>query len=394
MSELPRRVLLSAFSCRPGFGSEPGAGWQWALAAAQVGQVWLLTERANEAFIDAALTAEPVPALRPVYVDLPGPWERFSTEDIRIRLRNVAWQLAARRAARSLHEQVGFDVVHHLTFSADWQPVGLPALPGAGFVWGPVGGAAPLPWRLRSWLGRRALAGEFARVAAGSVGRRAFGDAVARRADVVLCQNREVAHRFRRSRGTVLIEPNVALDRQEIDAVPSAVRAPRTAVFAGRLQDWKGLRLAVATVARPELADWRLTVIGEGPARGRAQELAHDLGVTDRIDFVGLLPREVALARIASAAALLMPSMHDACGWVVAEALALGTPPVVLDVGGPPLLVARAGSGQIVPVTADPTQDLAAALLTVAPALPSRAFDAGRVPAVLVRAYEQAGRSR
>ena len=38
------RVLLSAFACHPGYGSEPGTGWHWVGALADLGhEVTVLT---------------------------------------------------------------------------------------------------------------------------------------------------------------------------------------------------------------------------------------------------------------------------------------------------------------------------------------------------------------
>jgi len=36
------RVLLSAFACAPGEGSEPGVGWEWSQRIAQRHEVWVL----------------------------------------------------------------------------------------------------------------------------------------------------------------------------------------------------------------------------------------------------------------------------------------------------------------------------------------------------------------
>ena len=33
------RILLSAYACEPGIGSEPGIGWHWALEIARLGNV-------------------------------------------------------------------------------------------------------------------------------------------------------------------------------------------------------------------------------------------------------------------------------------------------------------------------------------------------------------------
>lgn len=61
------------------------------------------------------------------------------------------------------------------------------------------------------------------------------------------------------------------------------------------------------------------------------------------------------------------PSMREAAGWVVAEALAVGCPVVCLNTGGPPLLVGA--SGCIVDPGPDLPERLADAL-TAAAALP------------------------
>ena len=37
------KVLISAYICAPHRGSEPGAGWNWSLAAAEENEVWVLT---------------------------------------------------------------------------------------------------------------------------------------------------------------------------------------------------------------------------------------------------------------------------------------------------------------------------------------------------------------
>lgn len=394
------RVLLSAFACVPGRGSEPGAGWTWALAATVNHDVVLLTERENERSLTAELAARPVPALEVVYVDVPAWVAARSTGDERIRLRNAAWQRAARRTTVRLHRAEPFDVVHHVTWSADWQPVGVAGLGAVPFVWGPVGGAGPFPWQLTRWFTPRALVAEAVRWLVAGTGRRALGDRVARAADVVLCQNDTVAARFRpHTRGTVRVEPNVGLDLGlDLDAVrPAPLVGPtRRAVFAARIHEWKGLRLAIAALAQSEARDWQLVVVGDGPARAGGEQAVAELGLVDRVSFTGALPRPELLQLLAGSDALLFPSMHEACGWVVAEALALGCPPVCLDVGGPPVLIRRAGFGAVVPLSRNPAPALAKALAALPLRRPpgTQVFSADRLPALLADVYAEAGRVR
>jgi len=231
---------------------------------------------------------------------------------------------------------------------------------------------------------------EVARHAAGVVGRRVWGDRVASRAGLVLCQNDDVAHRFSRSGQRLVIEPNVALQDGLVHAAPDH-DGPRRAVFAGRLVEWKGLLLAVLALARTPRGSWSLDVLGDGPARERAERAVRQHGLGDLVRFHGHVTRPVLLDQLATADALLYPSLHEACGWVVAEALSVGCPPVCLDVGGPPVLVARAGVGVCVPASGAVPEALAAALLALPrkrPA-PSAAFAASRLPDLLSSWYAQ-----
>src|ERR1017187_6809913 len=50
------RILLSAYACGPGEGSEPGMGWHWALEIARLGhEVCILTRENNLPSIERAL---------------------------------------------------------------------------------------------------------------------------------------------------------------------------------------------------------------------------------------------------------------------------------------------------------------------------------------------------
>ena len=60
------KVLISAYICAPHRGSEPGAGWNWSLAAAEDNEVWVLTRERNRAAIEAepGHAPSPTPAFR------------------------------------------------------------------------------------------------------------------------------------------------------------------------------------------------------------------------------------------------------------------------------------------------------------------------------------------
>jgi glycosyltransferase involved in cell wall biosynthesis len=395
------KIAIGAYACGPGSEPEPGAGWEWARAAALRHDVWVFTESCWIGSIRAALREEPELRLTPIGVPVPDrlAWrEDFAKGE---RTRYVAWQYYLRRTVRAAHARIGFDVAHHVTYASDWMPSGVAGLPGVPFIWGPVGGTSPIPLRFWRELGRRQLAVEIARGVISSAGRVAFGEPLSRRASSMLAVNNDVAHRFRAAEPRV--EPNIALhlDRlfTPVEAGAAGGRQPfvggatdglRRAVFAGRLLPWKGVRLAVAALARREAADWCLHIYGDGPDAEAIRAASERHKVSDRVVLHGPRPRAEVLAALRACDALLFPSMHDSAGWVVAETLALGRPVVCLDIGGPAMLVGDT-RGIRVPARGDVARSLAKALARVPSSVErDRRFDVERLPDLLDELYTKA----
>ena len=151
------RILVSAYACSPGFGSEQGVGWNRALQLARFHEVWVVTRSKNRAAIEAALAREPRPNLHFLYQDLPR-WARLWKKKRRgMHLYYYLWQMGAYWAGRRLHREVKLDQVHHVTFVNYWMPSFLALLP-VPLVWGPVGGGETCPASFRprlSWRGTK-----------------------------------------------------------------------------------------------------------------------------------------------------------------------------------------------------------------------------------------------
>ena len=104
----------------------------------------------------------------------------------------------------------------------------------------------------------------------------------------------------------------------------------------------------------------RLTLGGDGPVRSQLEQLAHDLGIAEKVKFTGMLTREQVLAAMAAADAFVLSSRYETFGVVVIEALALGKPVIATRCGGPESIV-RKEDGILILV--DDVDALAAAMI-------------------------------
>lgn len=330
------KVLISAYACEPGKGSEPGAGWNWTLAAARKHEVWVMTRANNRAAIEEALSRDPKPSLHFVYLELPR-WARFWKRGQRgVRLYYALWQVLAGIEARRLHAQKGFDVVHHVTFANLWYPA-LIYLTGAPFVLGPVGGGVRVPVRLYRSLGMRGAAYEAWRAAAYGASRlNPLVRAGWRRAAVIVVRNEETRKVLpRRYRQKVVVRPDASVS-ESLPAARARKHDRPTAAYAGRLVPWKGVSLAIRALRL--VPSWNLLVIGRGSDERRLRRLVRTSGLEERVRFLRWLPREALWKELASCEAFVLPSLREDASFVAVESLALGLPVVAFDRAGPAAL--------------------------------------------------------
>jgi glycosyltransferase involved in cell wall biosynthesis len=354
-SQSRRRVLVSAYSCEPGLGSEAGIGWNWVREIALRHDVWLLTRENNVARIVAEARELGLSNLHVEGFDLPR-WARWWKRGERgAMLYFYLWQLGLAARARALDRRVDFDVVHHVTFASSWIPSGL-CLVGKPFVWGPVGRHERVPDRFLERSNWSLRAAELAKAALKRCGE--LCDPLLwltrARADLILSIGEDFAAELPRP-WRAKTRPFLACGT-ELEALPRSrfARSERFAVlYAGRLVDLKGVRLALEAFARfhARAPEATFTLVGDGPCRAALEARIRELGLERSVSLLGKRSRGDVLAEMRRADVFLFPSFEGA-GMVVVEAFACGAPIVCLDHGGPGEMAAD-GRGLKVPVERD-----------------------------------------
>jgi glycosyltransferase involved in cell wall biosynthesis len=104
--------------------------------------------------------------------------------------------------------------------------------------------------------------------------------------------------------------------------------------------------LRVSSLLKQRNIEFIVQLVGDGPLRGRLEAQARELGVTDRVEFVGR--REEIPALLSQAAILAHTSENEGCPNVVMEAMACGRPVVAMQAGDIPLLIDEGETGYIV----------------------------------------------
>lgn len=123
----------------------------------------------------------------------------------------------------------------------------------------------------------------------------------------------------------------------------------RTVVCAGRFDACKGQAVLIRAVAelRTRSSDFRVEFVGDGPLRGDCINLVAELGLAGRFEFLGRLPHNEVIERMARAYVSVVPSHDEAFGLVVIESMAVGTPVVGSNVGGIPEIIRDGVDGRL-----------------------------------------------
>jgi glycosyltransferase involved in cell wall biosynthesis len=242
------------------------------------------------------------------------------------------WQRRIGQVALQLDRKVDFDVIHHITLSSYWNRVGVSSVEKP-LVLGPVGGGVVAPLGLLPVLGLKGLGPEVARRVARPLLARATGSrAVSGVAKVVLVMNPETKDVIAPWARASLASHVTAAE----PTVPKETQRGTDVVTVGRLIPWKGTALALRAMAHVR-SDSRLVIVGEGRSRRHLVRLAESLGISERVIFLGQLGRDKVFELVHRAGVFLHCALHEEGSLAVAEALALGTPVVALDRGGPPV---------------------------------------------------------
>lgn len=145
------KVLINAYACSPGMGSEPGMAWNWVKNLAKFCELYIITEGEFWEKIEAAVpTLEQGGNMHFYYNPVSDEIRKmcWNQGDWRFYKYYRQWQWKTYLMAKGICEKERIDVLHQLNMIGFREPGYLWKLSkenGVPFVWGPIGGLKQFP---------------------------------------------------------------------------------------------------------------------------------------------------------------------------------------------------------------------------------------------------------
>lgn len=145
--------------------------------------------------------------------------------------------------------------------------------------------------------------------------------------------------------GRIEIIPN-GVDLGAFNSVKMKKSKKPRIIYVGRLINYKHVDDLFRAFSGLDL-DAELWVVGDGPERGKLEQLARELDVEDRVSFTGFIDERRKLELLKSSWVLALPSSTEGFGIVVVEAWASRAVVVVSDIPALSALVEDGKNGLI-----------------------------------------------
>ena len=331
------KVLLGCYACDPGYGSEPGMGWNFVSNIARHHDVHAIVEKGEFEETLTRFAAEHPEAVQNITF-------HFVPRSHHNTLRKIwppsyywfyrAWHRKAYKLAVELDKKEDFDIVHQVTISGFREPGFLWKL-GKPFIWGPLGGFTDTPWSLLRCLGFGGAIHFGIRNIINGIQKRwgRSARAAARHSAAILTSTTKAVEEIRRfwGREAVLMnEVGFETGHQQACSPPHENGTPLRICWAGEHIPRKALDLLLQALPLCK-EKMELHVLSKGPRMEAWKKLTHKLGLDDIVTFHGFVPREEAFRIMSSSHVFCITSVREDTSTVVFEAFRYGLPIIALD---------------------------------------------------------------
>jgi glycosyltransferase involved in cell wall biosynthesis len=343
-------ILLSAYSCHPARGSESGIGWGWLYELSKYHQIWLLFyagQGQTEAVEEATKRLPNRKKIHLIGLNVPRLFQkRF------YRFRYEMWQIKAYIVAKKIVKANKIDLIHQVTIAAWWFS-GYYYLLSRKLIWGPISGGQYIPFKAFPFLRIRdkfyeAFRALFTRIL---IRLSVSTQENFRKAQIVLASNEsslKLFNRFRKKKKCVLFS-DTGIQKNVVKKGNSKKNSKLQLLWSGLLIPRKNFGLLLEAVKLLPGDGWELIVAGDGNLMRYWKNKVSQTKIAPQIRFLGKVPFEEMKDLYSEADIFVFPSLREASGSVILEAMTNGLPVIALELNGAKYIVEQ-DCGILIPV--------------------------------------------
>ena len=336
------KILINAYACSPGMGSEPGMAWNWVSNLARFCELHIITEGEFREKIETVVpTLEHGGNMHFYYNPVSEKIRKmcWNQGDWRFYKYYREWQWETYLLAKDICQKEHIDILHQLNMIGFREPGYLWKLSrenGVPFVWGPVDAKDKFPVAYLDGAGLKTKL--FMRLKNFLTGiQLRYSKRVllaARQSSVIFSASSNSQRSFKKYMNIdspLLNETGCYV--QDHPIVDKTDKETFDVLWVGKMDFRKQLALALQTVAKSENNKLRLHIMGGGDAESY-QSLAKSYGIADKCIWHGAVSHDEVQDIMQKSDIFLFTSVAEGTPHVVLEAISNNLPVVCFDTCG------------------------------------------------------------
>lgn len=343
-------VLINAYACGPNRGSEPGMAWNWCCHLAKHCKLHIFTEGEFRDEIEEALSSlEQGKNMHFYYFPVSDKVRRMwrNQGDWRFYYYYAKWQKQVAKAAGALFNEHRIDILHHLNMTGFREPGYLAQLSketGIPLVWGPIGGLKKFPMAYANGIKMKAFNWLKNTITDWQISHDKRVRETLHQSSLLISSIPDSCNAIKRSHGLEsVIIPETGCLVEETDNLQHLSYTSHekdsnnlTLIWVGKFDFRKRLDIALKAVAACGIENLVLKIFGSGNETqvANARQLSEQLGIKDKVQFMGNQPNGIVKEEMRRSDAFLFTSVNEDTSTVVLEAISNHLPVICFDCCG------------------------------------------------------------
>lgn len=327
-----RTIILVTYDISPYRGSEASVSWNYVSNMGEYHKVIVLYGRGKEE-IEKYLESHQIPNARFInipYVSLQGSGLLL---DIKYNLNYRRWHYQTYLKAKELVNNEHVDIIHYLNPIGFKEPGYCWKIKEVPYVWGPIQGVENRPLALFPALSSKGKINALVRriVHNGMLWCLPRVRKALKRADAVFAATPNTVKQLKciHHKDAIYLPENGILKMERTESI--TMNDTLNLIWVGSIDERKALGILISALGKVKKSNWHLNVLGEGPLRGKCESLADELGISERITFLGKVDRAQVQLVFAQSHVHVISSLGEGNPTVLWEAFSKAIPTLTLD---------------------------------------------------------------